>query len=73
MLEFGVLRKHEKTPHAIVGLGGAALEADVALHRTSKKGIIKCMPKAIKKTKVDDLTRQVLATSYGFIPYPHHY
>ena len=31
MVEFGGLRKHEKTQHALVGLGRAALAADVAL------------------------------------------
>ena len=30
MSEFGGLRKHEKTQHALVGLGGAALAAAVA-------------------------------------------
>ena len=29
--EFGGLRKHEKTQHALVGLGSAALAAAVAL------------------------------------------
>ena len=33
MSEFGGLRKHEKTQHALVGLGSAALAADVALPR----------------------------------------
>ena len=31
MSEFGGLRKHEKTQHALVGLGSAALAAAVAL------------------------------------------
>ena len=31
LLEFGGLREHEKTPHALVGLGSAALAAAVAL------------------------------------------
>ena len=47
MSEFGGLRKHEKTPHALVGLGSAALEAVVALPRKGgpnfQKGVIKCL------------------------------
>ena len=33
MSEFGGLRKHKKTQHALAGLGSAALAADVVLPR----------------------------------------
>ena len=50
--EFGGLRKHDKTQHAVVGLGSAALAAAAALPRIGgpnfPKGIIKCIKK--KKT-----------------------
>ena len=33
MSEFGGLRKHEKTQHALIGMGSAALAAAVAVRR----------------------------------------
>ena len=52
MSEFGGLRKHEKTQHALVGLGSAALVAAVALPSYKGdpnflKGIIKCIKKEV--------------------------
>ena len=43
---FGGLRKKEKTQHALVGLGSAALAAAVLVRRFPK-GIIKCIKKQI--------------------------
>ena len=48
MSEFGGLRTHEKTQHALVGLGSAALAVAVCLPigkaaPVFRKGIIQCM------------------------------
>ena len=49
MSEFSGLRKHEKTQHALVGLGNAALASAVAVPRKCgpnfPKGIINCKKK----------------------------
>ena len=53
MSEFGRLRKHEKTQHALVGLGSAALAAAVVLPRYDDpnfpKDMIKCSKHKTKK------------------------
>ena len=41
MPEFGGLRKREKTQHALVGLGSAALAAAVALPRSGGPNVPK--------------------------------
>ena len=53
MSEFGGLRKHEQTQHALVGLGSAALAVAWILPRYGgpnfPKGIMKCKKKQKKK------------------------
>ena len=51
MSEVGGLLKHEKTQHALVGLGCAALAAAVAGGPNFPKGTIKCVKK--KKKNLD--------------------
>ena len=51
MSEFGGLRKHEKTEHAPVGLGSAALAAAVALPRKGGPNFPKGINKVYKKEK----------------------
>ena len=40
--EFGGLWKHEKTQHALVGLGNAALAAAIALPGKAAENFLKC-------------------------------
>ena len=60
MPEFGRLRKHEKTQHALVGLGSAALVAAVALPRLDgpsfPQGIIKRIICVIKNQPYGSLS-----------------
>ena len=51
MSEFGGLRKHEKTQHALAGLGTTALVDAVA---NFQKGIIKCIKEKKKKDACND-------------------
>ena len=60
MSEFSGLQKHEKTQHALVGLGSAALAAVVALPRKGgpnfPKGVI--LMKCIIKLKINKLNKK---------------